>query len=251
MICNRKQISSLQINGMSPPPKLRRELFPLYKRNKLDSQKINQSFFKIIIIRKIWFHEWWKGGLPALGLNIQDWLENQMGTSLSLPNSYSLAFYQCQMGENGPHLNGVWGPIVVPLFPAKTFSSFLALQHTTKEGPHSSATLPARCSSFWPMGEGMTDGGLAGAKAWHSEWAWWCGVPAWMDEQLRHKAKASWFGEGREPWWVERPVPCIWIEEIRSAVCLTKCCLAWTPRVGIQDRMAERGRSCWHLIQKF
>lgn len=128
---------------------------------------IIRAVFKIVIIRKIWFHGWWKGDLPSLGLDMQTGWKIRWALFSPCLIPVPWHFISTTWGRVAPAWTGLVGPSQSHCFPIKTVSSFpaLPLQHATEVGPHASAKLPDSCSSFWSMGEGITDGRLAWAKA--------------------------------------------------------------------------------------
>lgn len=99
---------------MSPPPKLRRELFPLYKGNKLDSPRNNQGSFLNCHNKQDMVSWMMKGDLPSLSLDTKDGLDNQTGPSPSLSCSCPSAFYQCQMAKSDSRLSRLGGPALDP-----------------------------------------------------------------------------------------------------------------------------------------
>ena len=129
-------------------PNREENCFPFTKETNWILKGIIREVLKIVIISKIWFHEWWKGGLPPLGLDVQ-------GPSLSL-----LALYQHQMGESGSYPNKIGGPTLGLVSHYKDiFFLPSPLPCASEVGPCSAAQIPSTTvhSGLWERGLWMGD----------------------------------------------------------------------------------------------
>lgn len=119
---------------MSPPPKPRRELFPLYKGNKLGSPRNNQGAFSNCHNKQDMVSWLMKEDLPSLSLDTKDGLDNQTGPSPSLPCLVPVPWHFISARWQGVTLASaeLVGLPQTQCLTVETFSSFPALRSTER-----------------------------------------------------------------------------------------------------------------------